>query len=216
MPGQPLTTVALVLGRHASTSDNFEQLTAFSEEHGVLLCLARLPKSSATASTRRPSAAQAEARLDLFDEAELSLESSSQGRTWFIKEHRLLRRAAGLGRSYDALRAAAALAALVTRNPVPDESRTPIAALLRQSLASLETGARPDLVWLKALYLFLRDEGYPVKQHWWQQLPSADRDAAAQILNQPIAGQTPEPALVAQLTQRLETWLAGDTEVRLR
>ncbi|MBI2510901.1 MAG: hypothetical protein HYV96_02885 [Opitutae bacterium] len=215
MPGQQLTTVALILGRQTSGSDNFEQLTAFSEEHGVLLCLSRLPKFAAP-SARRSTATRNEGWLDLFDEAELALESSTQGRTWFVKEHRHVRRHAGIGRSYDALRTAAALAALVTRNPVPDESRAPIAALLRQSLGSLETGARPDLVWLKSLFVFLRDEGYPVKQHWWQQLGSADRDAAAQILNQPIAGQTPDPARVAQLTQRLETWVAGDTEIRLR
>lgn len=216
MPGQPLTTVALVLGRQASGSDNFEQLTVFSEEHGVLLCLARLPKPSSAATPRRTATTRNEAPLDLFDEAELSLESSTQGRTWFIKEHRLLRRATGLGRSYDALRTAAALAALVTHNPVPDESRAPITALLRQSLASLETGARPDLVWLKSLFVFLRDEGYPVKQHWWQQLGSAEREASAQILNQPIAGQNPDPALVARLTQRLQDWVAADTEVHLR
>lgn len=214
MPGPQLTTAAFILGRQTTGSDNFEQLSAFSEEHGALLCLARLPKNAAPA--RRSSAAQSEGRLDLFDEAELALESASQGRTWFIKEHRHLRRHPGIGRSYDALRAAAALAALITRNPVPDESRTPIVALLRQSFGSLETGARPDLVWLKSLFIFLRDEGYPVKQQWWQQLASADRDAAAQILNHPIAGQNPVPAVVAQLTQRLEAWLAADTEIRLR
>jgi len=205
MPGQPLTTVAFILGRQASGSDTFEQLTAFSEEHGVLLCLRRLSTKAASAPP-----------LDLFDEAELSLESSSQGRTWFIREHRHVRRFPGVGRSYDALRTAAALATLVSRNPVADESRAPVTALLRQSLGALETGARPDLVWLKALFLFLRDEGYPVKQQWWQQLAAADRDAAAQIIHQPIAGQTPPAALVADLTRRLQDWVAADTEIRLR
>ncbi len=206
MPGQQLTSVAFILGRQASGSDTFEQLTAFSEEHGMLLCLRRVSTKAATSTPP----------LDLFDEAELALESSSQGRTWFIKEHRHLRRFPGIGRSYDALRAAAALATLITRNPVADESRAPIVALLRQSLSSLETGARPDLVWLKSLFVFLRDEGYPVKQQWWQQLGSVEREAAAQILNQPIAGQNPEAATVVQLTQRLEAWVAGDTEIRLR
>lgn len=214
MPGPQLTTAAFILGRQTSGSDNFEQLTAFSEEHGVLLCLARLPKTAT--STRRSSTATSESRLDLFDEAELALESSSQGRTWFIKEHRHLRRFPGIGRSYDALRAAAALAGLVSHNPVSDESRAPIVALLRQSLGALEAGARPDLVWIKSLFIFLRDEGYPVKQQWWQQLGSAERDAAAQILNQPIAGQSPETALVARLTERLHEWLAGETEIRLK
>ncbi|HLP25861.1 MAG TPA: hypothetical protein VK477_09300 [Acidobacteriota bacterium] len=214
MPGPQLTTVAFILGRQTSGSDNFEQLTAFSEEHGVLLCLARLPK--AAASSRRSSGAQNESRLDLFDEAELSLESASQGRTWFIKEHRHLHRFPGIGRSYDALRAAAALASLVSRNPISDESRAPVIVLLRQSLGALETGARPDLVWLKSLYIFLRDEGYPVKQQWWQQLGSDDRAAAAQILNHPIAGQNPAPSDVARLTERLQTWLAAETEIHLK
>ncbi len=214
MPGQQLTTVAFILGRQTSGSDNFEQLTAFSEEHGALLCLARLPKTAT--STRRSSAAPSESRLDLFDEAELTLESSSQGRTWFIKEHRHLRRFPGIGRSYDALRAAAALAALISRNPVSDESRGPIIALLRQSLTALEAGGRPDLVWLKSLFIFLRDEGYPVKQQWWQQLGSVERDAAAQILNHPLAGQNPEPRAVARLTERLQEWVAAETEIRLQ
>jgi hypothetical protein len=206
MPGPQLTTVAFILGRQTSGSDNFEQLTAFSEEHGALLCLRRVSTKPATSAPP----------LDLFDEAELALESASQGRTWFIKEHRHLHRFPGIGRSYDALRAASALASLVSRNPIADESRPPVAALLRQTLGALETGARPDLVWLKALFIFLRDEGYPVKQQWWQQLGSVERDAAAQILNQPIAGQSPDPAGVARLTQRLQDWLAAETEIRLQ
>lgn len=206
MPGQQLATSALVLSRTASGSDNFEQLTVFSESHGVLLCLRRI--STKLTGTTPP--------LDLFDEAELTLESQSQGRTWFIKEHRHLHRYPGIGRSYDSLRVGASLATLVARNPVADESRPAVAALLRQSFAALDAGARPDLVWLKSLFIFLRDEGYAVKQHWWKQLPEADRDTAAQILNQPIAGQAPSPTFVAHLTQHLENWLTGDTELRLR
>ncbi len=206
MPGQQFQTIALLLAREPSGSDSFERLTAFSEEHGLLHCLRRLAKKAATAAA---------IPLDLFDEAELWLESSNQGRTWFIKEHRHLARHPGIGRSYDALKAGAALTTLVTRNPVPDESRTPLAALLRQSFAALDQGARPDLVWFKALFLRLRDEGYPVKEQWWRQLPVTDRAAAAEILNQPLAGQNPAPELVARLTHKLEDWLRAETELKL-
>lgn len=206
MSGQQLQTTALILGRQPSGSDSFEQLSAYSESDGLLVCLRRVSTKVATAATP----------LDLFDEAELWLESSNQGRTWFIKEHRHLVRRPGLGRSYAALSAAARLAQLVQRNPVPDESRAPITALLRQSLGALEAGARPDIVWLKALFCFLRDEGYPVKQQWWPQLSTADRDAAAQLLNQPAATQNPEPTLVSHLIERLEHWVATDTELRLK
>jgi recombinational DNA repair protein (RecF pathway) len=205
MPGQQLQTTGVVLNRQPGGSDTFEQITVFSEEHGVLLCLRRLPRKAAGHSSP----------LDLFDEAELSLESSNEGRTWFIREHRHLTRRPGLGRSYEALQTAARISGLLTRNPVPDESRQPVALLLRQSLDSLETGGRPDIVWVKALYRFLREEGYPVKQDWWQQLPPADRDLAAPLLNRPLAEQSFEPSVVHRIAQRLEQWVRGDTEIKI-
>lgn len=214
MPGQQLQTSALVLAKQPSGSDSFEQLTAWSGEHGLLHILGRIPKPGKPSPARRPTPGS-EGRLDLFDEAELWLESSNQGRTWFIKEHRFIEQRAGLGRSYAALKAAAALAALVTRNPVPDESRPVITGLLRSSLAALAAGGRPDLVWLKSLFCFLRDEGYPVKQQWWPQLTAPDRDLAAQLLNQPLAAQTTEAATVARITRQLEDWVGRETELRL-
>lgn len=215
MPGQQLQTTAFILARQPSGSDNFEQLTAFSPEHGVLLCLTRVSKAARPASARRSSAQQSEGRLDLFDEAELWLESSNQGRTWFIKEHRFILRHDGIGRSYEALKTAAAFGTLLARNPVPDESREPVTALLRSSLGALAAGGRPDIVWFKTLYRLLRDEGYPVKQQWWPLLPAADRDTAAQLLNQPLAAQTADAPTVAALTRRLEAWVAAETEIRL-
>lgn len=204
MPGQQLHTTGFVLARQASTSDSFEQVTVFDPDHGIIHALQRISHK-----------ATAVPRLDLFDEAELWLESSNQGRTWFIKEHTLRHRPAGLGRSYESLRCASALATLLMRNPVPDESREPIAELLRQTFAALAAHPRADVVWLKTLFCFLRDEGYPVKQQWWQGLPAEDRDASAQVLNQPLAGQDPEAALVSRLTRSLEDWLKRETELRL-
>jgi hypothetical protein len=204
MPGQQLQTTAFVLARLPSGSDAFEQLTAFSAGHGVLHLLRRIKQGK-----------NSSAPLDLFDEAELWLESSNQGRTWFITEHRLIQRHDGIGRSYEALKAAAALGTLLSRNPVPDESRVEVAELLRTSLGALASGGRPDIVRLKALYCLLRDEGYPVKQQWWPALTPTDRDIAAQLLNQPLAAQTADPAAVAKVTRSLEAWIAAETEIRL-
>ena len=206
MPGQQLQTSAFILSRQPSGSDSFEQLAVFSREHGTLHCLRRVSQGKSTASTP----------MDLFDETELSLESTNQGRTWFIKEHRLIQRHEGIGRSYEALKAAAAFATLISRNAVPDESREPITDLLRSTFTALGAGGRPDIVWLKALYCFLRDEGYPVKQQWWPQLPGTERDATAQLLNQPLAVQTAAAPAVAKITRRLEEWIKAETEIRLQ
>jgi recombinational DNA repair protein (RecF pathway) len=206
MPGEQIRTTVFVLAKQPSGSDSFEQLTVFSSESGVLHCLRRTARGKSVATTS----------IDLFDEAELWLETSNQGRTWFIKEHRFIQRHEGIGRSYDALRAAAALTTLISRNTVPDESRESVVALLRTTLAALSTGGRPDITWLKALYCFLRDEGYPVKQQWWPALTAGDRDVAAQLLNQPLATQTTAAPVVARITAELEKWTQAETEIRLR
>ena len=208
MPGLPLQTDAFVLLKRPP-SDAFQGFNVFSAEHGALLVHQRLPKRAAgkTGSTT--------VALDLFDEVSLRLESSNQGSTWFVQETRLLTRHADLGRSYETLRHASALAALVVRNPVHEDSRTQVAALLRQAFASFAGGARPDLVWFKSLYCFARDEGYPVKQQWFPTLPAADREAVATLLNRPLAEQTATIAAVARLQRRLEEYLTGHTEILL-
>jgi hypothetical protein len=215
LPALPLQTDAFVLLKRPP-ADSFQSFTLFSPTHGPLLALQRVSKKNSAGAIA----------LDLFDEASLALESSNQGQTWFIKEARIIMRQPGLGRSYDTLRFASALAQLVARNPVPGDSRASVAALLRQALAAFASGARPDFVWFKSLYRFARDEGYPLKEQWFPTLPSPDRAAVAILLNRPLAelsppaecnpiGYTAPPAAVARLTARLEEYLRGHTEILL-
>lgn len=206
MPGLPLQTDAFVLLKRPPT-DAFQGFNVFSAEHGPLLIHQRLSRRGGTAATT--------VALDLFDEVSLRLESSNQGATWFVTEVRLLTRHADIGRSYETLRHASALAALIARNPVHEESRPTVAGLLRQAFASFAAGARPDLVWFKSLYCFARDEGYPVKQQWFPTLPAADREDVATLLNRPLAEQTATTAAVTRLQRRLEEYLTGHTEILL-
>lgn len=202
MPAQLLQTDAFVLMKRPP-ADTFQTLTVFSAEHGPLLALQRIRKTATTGA----------GSLDLFDEAALQLESSNQGRTWFIREARLITHHAGIGRSYEALRLASALAALVARHQVDESSRAPVAELLRTAFAAFASGARPDIVYFKSLYRFARDEGYPLREHWFPTLPAADRTEAATLLNRPLAEQSAEPATVARLQRRLEEYLRGHTEI---
>lgn len=204
MPALTLQTDAFVLLKRPP-SDTFQSYNVFSAEHGALLVLQRMAKKSAAAFVA----------LDLFDEASLLLESSNQGHTWFVKEVRLVTRHAHLGRSYETLVAASALASLVARNPVHEESRRAVATLLRTALASLAAGARPDVVYFKSLYCFARDEGYPVKEQWFPLLPDADRAIVAPLLNRPLSEQTAEADTVRRLQRGLEAYLRSHTEVLL-
>ncbi|MDB6170392.1 MAG: hypothetical protein JWM88_3256 [Verrucomicrobia bacterium] len=185
-------------------TDAFQGFTVFSPEHGALLVQQRLSRK-ATSSVA----------LDLFDEVSLRLESPNQGQTWFVQEARLLARHPDLGRSYETLRHASAVAALVARNTVHEDSRAQVAALLRQAFASFAAGARPDLVWFKTLYVFARDEGYPVKQEWLPSLPPPMRAQAKHFLATPLASlemPATQPQ-IAVLAQRLADYLRGHSDI---
>jgi len=202
VPAQSLQTDAFVLLKRPP-AEAFQGFTVFSAEHGALLVLQRIAKKSASTVVA----------LDLFDEASLQLESSNQGHTWFVKETRLITRPAGIGRSYESLRSASTLAALIARNPVHEESRLAVATLLRTAFAAFATDARSDIVLFKSLYCFARDEGYPLKQQWFPTLAMEDRDTVAALLNRPLADQTTAPEPVTRLQRRLEDYLGSHTEI---
>jgi hypothetical protein len=202
VPAQSLQTDAFVLLKRLP-ADSFQAFTVFSGEHGSLQVLQRVSKKAA--STSSP--------LDLFDEAALLLESSNQGRTWFVKETRLVTRHSAIGRSYDSLRLASSLTSLIARNTVDEDSRAAVATLLREALAAFESADRPDIVYFKSVYRFARDEGYPLKQQWFPTLPSADRSEVATLINQPLAAQSASKPEVARLQRRLDEYLRGHTEI---
>jgi hypothetical protein len=205
VPGLTLTTEAFVIERRPP-SDAFQTLGLFSPEHGNLLALQRVP--------RKPSATHV--TPDLFDEISVSLESSNQGRTWFIREARIATRRASIGRSYDALRFASALASVISRNPVHEESRDGVGRLLRTAFDAFGSAARPDVVYLKSLYLFARDEGYPVKQEWLPSLPAADRAVAAAALGRRLEEQEGAGGDVERIRRSLEDYLGSHTEIIIR
>jgi hypothetical protein len=202
VPGQTLTAEAFVIEKRPP-ADSFQTFVLFSAEHGNLMALQRIPRKH-SGSHVAP---------DLFDEVSAFLESSNQGRTWFVKEVRIVTRRTGIGRSYDALRFASALAAVVGRNPVHEESREGVAQLLRAAFDAFATAQRPDIVHLKSLYLFARDEGYPVKQEWLPSLAAGDRAIATAALNRPLGEQDAGADDIARIRRGLEGYLGSSTEI---
>lgn len=204
MAGPTLATTAFVVLKRPP-AETFQPFSVFSAEQGNLSVLQRVSRKAAATSVA----------LDLFDETALILEGAPQGQTWFVKETRLLQRHADIGRDYETLRFASALALLISRNAVPEESRAGIYSLLRQAFTAFGQTQRPDVVYFKSLYLFARDEGYPIKQEWFPTLPAADRAHVTALLGRPLAEQDAPLTEVARLTRRLENYLRGHTDILL-
>lgn len=201
MPALSLSIDAFVLDRRPP-GDAFQSLLVFSASHGGLWIMQRV-------SRRTP----APVAIDLFDEVSLILDSSNQGRTWFVREARLITRHEGIGRGYATLQHATAIARLVARNAITEEGRAGTARLLRTALAAFDTGVRPDVARFKATFVFARDEGHPLRQQWLPTLPSEDRAQVTELINRPLAEQTASAEEVERLQRRLEEFLQGHTEL---
>ncbi len=201
MPGPTLHTEAHILQK-APPKEAFQPATAWSVEHGPLRILQRVP--------RKPKPDHI--ALDLFDHVALLLEAGAAG-TWFVKEVRLLHRHTGIGQNYRRLQHAAVFAALIARNPVHEESRAAVDTLLHTAFSAFASSDRPDIVGFKSLYCFARDEGYPLKQHWFPTLPRDDRADVTALLNQPVAALATATDRVAHLHRRLEDYLRGHTDI---
>lgn len=204
MAAEPLATTAIVLDR-TTGGENWLRLRCLSAGQGHLNCLQRLARRAAP--TAPP--------LDLFDEAHLVLESRNQGRTWFVREAVPLRRRTALASSYAALEHACRLARVLARHLMPEDSRAAVVALFTRALDAWEAGGQPAAVYFKSLYLLARDEGYPVREDWWQSLRADDRAVVELVLRQPAGEQTTAPAEIARLVAALELYLLHNTELQV-
>ena len=203
MAGLSLQVQGFVLEK-PPRGDRFQPLTLFSATEGLLRCYLRV-------STRNPGPA-----IDLFDELSATLTSSNQGQTWFFKELHVERRHSGIGLRFEALAEASALAGIILRNPVHEESREGICKLLNEAFPALASGAQPTVVGLKALYSFARSEGYPVKEEWLAGLRGSERDHALALIHTPLAAIDAQHIdHAARMLARLRRYLRESTELTI-
>lgn len=209
MPTALHQTEAHLLGLAPHTGDHV-MLTCFSPADGLLTALLRPSRKAATAAPAP----------DLFDRLALELNNARGGADsgpWFVREHRVLHRHSAIGRDYATLAAASRLARVVTRNPVPEDSRAAIDTLLSRAFAAFaRDAARADLVFFKSLYCLARDEGLPLKQHWLPTLPPGDRSLVASTLALPAdSPEAPSAPDLARLTKRLEIYLSTEADLEI-
>ncbi|MGJ8648752.1 MAG: hypothetical protein ACSHX4_00205 [Opitutaceae bacterium] len=195
----------ILILRLAPSGESFLKMDVLSPEHGTFLCLKRISKKSAQQTTP-----------DLFDTADIQLETSKQGTARFVREYQLLNRRETIGRSYHSLRHASEFSALIARNGPHMAEPEALFELVERTLNAFAEGKAPEVVHLKAVYMLLKNEGYPIRESWWPSLPSALRDAAKTLINEP-APEQPDAATredCEKISQRLYRWLEHETDLR--
>jgi len=185
------------------SGESFLKLHVISERTGIFLCLKRLSKR-ATQSTAP----------DLFDQARLSLETSSHGTMRFVKEYNLIKRREAIGQSYRSLRSASRLCQLLVSNASHMPESAVLFDLVGRSLDAFAAGKAPEVVQLKSLYLILKEEGLPVRESWWPTLRADLRAPAQRILNETSPSQlSPESREFCEAIERqLVLWMRHHTD----
>ncbi len=194
---------ALSLGSE-SRGDRFLAHRLYTQSQGPLNLLAR-----------RSSQPNRQIAIDLFDEGDFRFELKQGQSTGFLKEAQIVRKRTKLSRNYQAFEAASRFANIVLSNPVPDESIEPIFELLSKGLDSWESGMDPSATYLKCLYVYCRQEGYPVREEWAARLTREERGFVARVLNQPLRELRAEAVEVKNAIANLEHYILHHTHIRI-
>lgn len=203
MPAPEIATHAIALG-YEPRGDRFISYRILSSERGALNVL-----------VRRSSKPGAQTAIDLFDEGEYRIELKPGSVSGFLKEAQIIRRRTELAKRYRAFEFAARFAKLILSNPTHNENLDGIFTLMAKGLDSWEQGKDPASIYLKCLYLYCRDEGYPVKEEWAAQMPTDERTSIARTLNQPPQETADDPDAVKGAIDSLERYLRDHTHIRL-
>lgn len=202
MSQAPASEHALVLSLDPS-GESYQKITALSADSGCFFCLKRFSKKSPLKNAP-----------DLFDTAEIELETARNGNTRFVRDYRTLHRRSQLGSSYRKLSAAAEFAKLITRNAPLMGDYPLLFKMCEQSLDAFAERPHPEIVHLKSLYRLLQAEGYPVRESWWPQISSRIKNGATDLLNQPTPDEASEDQIkiANALIDSICSWLQRETD----
>ena len=197
------TSEALVLKTEPS-GESFLKLHLLTAEHGIFLCLKRISQKASHS-----------ARPDLFDHAHVELENSKQGSLQFVKEYQLIQRRDSIGHNYRSLRDASKLSQLLVRNAAHMPESEILFELAARTLDAFAEGKASEIVLLKSLYLLLKDEGFPVRESWWPELPAAWREPTRELLRQPtpLKIDRESRSFCQQVEQHLIHWMRHHTDL---
>ncbi len=203
MPKCLLETQAIILHKENS-NENFIRFDLFCPNKGKLCCLSRLTKKNLTNS-----------HPDLFDLITLQLSPAKQGNLLFLKDFQINRRHSGIPKNYSAFYYACQWTKVLLLNLSYIEHPRPLFLLTEKALHAFELSINPESAYLKTLYLFTRQEGYPIKEHWLINLPDNLLNTAISVLQSPLNLQTLPSDVVEKLIDHLHLWITQHTNILL-
>lgn len=177
MPTEKRVIPNAIVLKLAPTGEKFTQARILSQELGLLSVLKR-NRTKANGFS-----------IDLFDQGEAHVDHKPGEGTHngFLTDFVTTQKRSGIGKSYPALQAASWLSGLLIANPIHEHNQDETFVLAHRAFNSLAEGQAPIATMLKTLYVFARDEGYPVLEDWARKLPPSLSSQVTHILNTPLS-----------------------------
>lgn len=205
MPAEPLIAPNAIVLKLAPSGERFTQVRLLDPEHGALSVLRR-NRSKANAFS-----------IDLFDQGEAKIDHKpGEGAHYgFLVDFNPALKRSGIGRSYRTLQAAAWLSGLLLANPLHQENLEGAFRVAEKAFDALAAAQPPFAVMAKVLYLFARDEGYPVMEDWARQLEPGQRESVRRLLNTPLGDIELDASQQQAIFDSLATYVERHTHIHL-
>jgi len=203
MPKRVISFRGIVL-RIEPQGENYRSVHTLSPDVGTTRSLQRLSSRKTTAN-----------QIDLFDEGRFSLQTDSNPHTGFITEFELQHRRTQLSKHYESLCSASEFARILSLNSAHLENQSEVFSLFKRALDAWEKGHAPQATLFKCLYLYCRDEGYPIKEEWITRLSQHDRKIATELINTPLANISIAALEMTELLTRLTDYYRNQTHIRV-
>jgi recombinational DNA repair protein (RecF pathway) len=197
---------AITVLKITQTSERFIKLDYISPTKGLTYGLLRHKAKNSTS-----------AQPDLFDTAEILCEPANKAKQRFIKNYTPLKKRNAIGNHYQQLEYACHFSNFLLNNvsDVPDPSD--LYSLTVNTLDAFEQEFAPQIILLKALYHFLKIEGFPINNAWWQSLSQVDQFRAKALLTTPLSeiDSNFDPNSAKTLYDHLCLWVHKETELKI-
>lgn len=198
-----LDSTVIILNKEDS-GENFHKFELFCSIHGKLISLDRVSNHAKTKNL-----------LDLFDIGYIHLTLPQPNGFFFIKEFQPILQHKNISKNYATFHQACNWIKIVSRNLLHIENFEYLFSLTQKVLHSFNISSAPHCIYLKALYLFARHEGYPVKEDWLVNLSPELLSHAICIIKNPVDDQSVPMRIQEILIQDMHSWMMQRTEILL-
>lgn len=191
---------AIVVGRDMR-GESSVYISVLSREHGLMQMM---KKVSVKTTSLLP---------DLFDDISGYADAQTPQGLKFLRDFEISKRRTEIGKSYEAFNHAALIASVVAVNGRNIEDCARLEFNLRHALDAIAKDAPPEIVRFKFMYLLARNEGYPVKEDFFESLPEGKREMFSLFVKTPSLELREFRSRASDMLDALCRWIYANTDI---